>query len=202
VLLFDLRGNGGSSGHKYSFAIDEVNDVLGAIDYIQKNKSESGNYIYGYGINEGAAALIGAAAVDERFTAIICDNVAGYEIAVPDWLDRVLPNWLGKSFVNVTKMFVRVDIGCPILGAEGIYAKVSQISPCPVLFSNSIRNSKYNRMKTIELFTRAREPKNLWLPPSSEDLNAYDQYFVNVFRTFETGKSKQQSGNWRISKTY
>ncbi|MEN6384342.1 MAG: hypothetical protein ABFD79_04010 [Phycisphaerales bacterium] len=80
-------------------------------------------------------------------------------------------------------------------------AKVSQISPCPILISNSIKNSKYNRMKAIELFTKAREPKNLWLPPALEVNDAYDKYFVNVFQTLEMGKSKQQSGNWRISRT-
>jgi pimeloyl-ACP methyl ester carboxylesterase len=202
VLLFDLRGNGSSSGHKYSFAVQEVNDVIAAVDYIQKNRTESGNYIFGYGVNEGASALIGAAAIDERFAAVVCDNAGGYDIAMPCWLDKYLPNWLEQNLIKITKTIVSVDIGSEIWGTEGMYTRVSQISPCPVLFSNSIQNNKSNRLKTINLFTNAREPKNLWLPPSSEDKNAYDQYFVNVFQTFITGKSKQQTGNWRISRSY
>ncbi|MEN6384343.1 MAG: alpha/beta fold hydrolase [Phycisphaerales bacterium] len=118
VLLFDLRGNGSSSGHKYTFAIEEVNDVIAAVDYLRKYKTELSNYIFGYGINEGAAALIGAAAIDERFAAIISDNAGGYEIRIPDWLEKYVPNWLEKSFTETTKMFVRFDIGCPILGQK------------------------------------------------------------------------------------
>ncbi|HAL44668.1 MAG: hypothetical protein A2Y12_00330 [Planctomycetes bacterium GWF2_42_9] len=201
VLLFDLRGNGGSSGHKYSFAVNEVNDVTAAVDFLRKDKPQLCNYIFGYGLNEGAAALIGAAAIDERFTAIVSDNATGYEISMPDWLNDRLPNWAEKSFLQMTKTFVRIDVGREIWGAEGIYERISQISPCPILFTNSIKNSKGNRLKTIEMFSKAREPKNLWLAPLSGNPNVYDIYFFNVLQTFEIGKSKQKIGNWRISKS-
>lgn len=201
VLLFDLRGNGGSSGHKYSFAVNEVNDVLGAVDYVRDNRPESSNYIFGYGINEGASALIGAAAVDERFAAVVSDNACGYEIALPGWLAGHLPGWMEKSLLNMTKTFVHIDVGRDIWGAKGMHQKISQISPSPVLVANSIRNNKSSRMKAIELFTNAREPKRLWLAPTEEDHDTYSQYFINIIETFDTGKSKQQSGRWRISRS-
>jgi pimeloyl-ACP methyl ester carboxylesterase len=202
VLLFDLRGNGGSSGHKYSFAVNEVNDVIAAVDFLRKEKPQLCNYIFGYGLNEGAAALIGAAAIDERFAAIVSDNASGYEISMPDWLNGRLPNWAEKSFLQMTKTFVSIDIGHPIWGNEGIYERISEVSPCPILFTNSIKNSKCNRLKTIELFSKARDPKNLWLAPLSGNPGVYDTYFYNVLQTFEIGKSKQKIGNWRISKSY
>lgn len=202
VLIFDLRGNGASSGHKYSFAVNEVNDVIAAIDYIKKNKPESCNYIFGYGINEGATALISAAAIDDRFAAIVSDNACGYDITMPVWLEKCMPNWLEKNLIYITKTFVHIDIGRPIPGTTGIYEKISQISPSPILVANSLRNNKPGRQKTIQLFSYARQPKKLWLAPSKEDEHADSQYFLNILETFDLGKTKQQAGNWRISRNY
>ncbi|MCE5341530.1 MAG: hypothetical protein LLF92_10480 [Planctomycetaceae bacterium] len=201
VLLFDTRSNGNSSGHKYSFAIDETKDVIAAIDFIRKSKPELSNYIFGYGINEGAAALIGAAAIDERFTAVVCDNAGGYDITFPDRLKGYMPKWMERSLLKMTKTFACMNIGRQIWAEDGISERISQISPCPVLFTNSVRNDRYERLKTVELFTKAREPKKLWLAPSDDSPDTYDQYFFNIIQTFETGKTKQQNGNWRISRS-
>jgi pimeloyl-ACP methyl ester carboxylesterase len=201
VLLFDTRGNGSSSGHKFSFGIDETNDVIAAIDFVRKSKPESSNYIFGYGINEGAAALIGAAAIDERFTAVVCDNAGGYDIVFPDALKGYMPKWMERSILKMTKTFAYLNTGRQIWAEDGISERISQISPCPVLFTNSVRNDRYERLKTVELFTKAREPKKLWLAPSDDSPDTYDQYFFNIIQTFETGKTRQQTGNWRISRS-
>lgn len=200
VLIFDMRGNGGSNGHKYSFGVNEINDVIGAADYIRKSRPGYSNYIFGYGINEGASALIAAASVDERFTAIVSDNACGYDITMPGWLAGRMPGWLEKSLLSMTKTFVHIDIGQPIPGTEGLYEKISQISPSPILVANSLRNNKSSRHKTIELFSKAKEPKQLWLAPSEENEYADSQYFLNILETFDKGKIKQQTGRWRISK--
>ncbi|OQA91082.1 MAG: Alpha/beta hydrolase family protein [Elusimicrobia bacterium ADurb.Bin231] len=202
VLIFDLRGNGASGGHKYSFAVNEVNDVIAAVDYLKKTKPEFCNFIFGYGINEGATALISAAAVDNRFAAVISDNACGYDIALPLWLKRYMPNCLENNLLAITRTFVNINIGTNIPGAQGIYDKIAQVSPSPILVANSLRNNKLSRQKTIKLFANARMPKKLWLAPSKEDEFADSQYFLYILETFDLGKSKQKAGNWRISKKY
>ncbi len=202
VLLYDLRGNGESDGHKYSYAVYEGNDVMAGLDFLQTQKPQSSRYIFGYGINEGAAAVIAAAAADERFAAVVSDNASGYDIIFPHWMQGYLPRKLENYFLTITKTFVHLDIGKPIWGMQGIDELIPQISPCPVLLTNSIKNNKYNRMNTIELFSKAREPKKLWLAPQKADSNTYDEYFMNVFETFQIGKAKKQSGNWRTSRIF
>jgi pimeloyl-ACP methyl ester carboxylesterase len=206
VLLFDLRGNGSSSGHKYSFGINEANDILGAIDYLKNKLADSSKYVFGFGINEGASALIAAAGRDERFAGVVIDNPSGYEVALPAWLADHLPNWMGKALLKVTRFVVFADIGQTTWGEEGLYEKISQISPCPVLVTSSLGNNKPNRIQAIELYARAEEPKMLWLtPPQSKEYQGIcleQTYFKNILDLFDFGRIKQQSGFWRISQSH
>ncbi|MFA5293681.1 MAG: alpha/beta fold hydrolase [Phycisphaerae bacterium] len=204
VFLFDLRGNGNSSGHKYSFGIDEAGDVLGAIDYLKNNRPESSRYVFGFGINEGASALIAAASEDERFTGVVIDNASGYDVSLPEWVSDYLPGWMEKTLSKTIRSIVFADIGQSALGTEGLYEKISQISPCPVLVANSFKSDKSGRQETVDLYTKAKNPKMLWLtPPQTEEgfnIGTQQQYFQNILELFEFGRAKQQSGRWRISR--
>ncbi|MBN1787230.1 MAG: hypothetical protein JW806_02415 [Sedimentisphaerales bacterium] len=203
VLLLDLRGNGGSSGHKYSFGIRETDDILGAVDYLKNNQAESSKYIFALGVNEGASALIAASAVEERFTGVVIDNPSGYKVALPVWIANHLPGWIKEPLLKTTQFIVSADIGQATWDTESLYKKVSQISPCPVLITGSLRNNKTNRLQAIELFARAEEPKMLWLtPPEPKEYmgpGLEHDYFQNILDLFDFGKMKQQAGHWRIS---
>lgn len=204
VLLFDQRGNGDSSGHKYSFGTREANDVLAAVDYLETKCAESSRYIFGYGFNEGAPAVIAAAAAaDERFTGIVIDSATGYDIFLPGWLSDSLPAWMKTALLKATRTFITADIGRPEWGSEKLRRDISAISPCPVLVSNSLRTGKFNRMRTIELYAMAKEPKMLWLTPPLADeeknLGLDKEYFLNILSLFDLGKIKQQPGYWRTS---
>jgi len=203
VLLFDLRGNGNSSGHKYSFGINEANDILGAVDYLETRHAESSRYIFGFGINEGASALIAAAGRDDRFAGVVIDSTSGYEVSMPGWLSDYLPGWMEKALLKVTRSVITIDIGQTAWGAEKLYKDISQISPCPVLVTNSLKTDKSGRIRTIELYTKAKEPKMLWLtpPPTDEeqDIGLEKEYFQNILELFDFGRIKQQPGCWRIS---
>jgi pimeloyl-ACP methyl ester carboxylesterase len=205
VLLLDLRGNGNSSGHKYSFGIKESGDILGAVDYLKNNRPESSKYIFGFGINEGASALIDAASIDERFAGVVIDNPSGYKVVLPGCVANYLPNWMEKILLKVTQLVVSADIGQPAWGTEGLYEKISHISPCPVLVTGSLKNSESNRLQTIEFYARAEEPKMLWLTPAEQKeyqgLGLEQEYFKNILDLFNFGRIKQQSGHWRISQS-
>jgi pimeloyl-ACP methyl ester carboxylesterase len=204
VFLFDLRGNGGSSGHKYSFGLDEANDVLGAVDYLRNNCSELSEYIFGFGINEGASALIAAAAADDRFAGVVIDNPSGYEIALPEWVSYCMPAWLKNTLLKTTRSVVSFDIGQTAWGKEGLYEKISQISPCPILVTNSFDNDEPSRTQAVALYAKAKDPKMLWLTPpqikDEQDISVGTEYFQNILDLFILGKTKQQAGPWRISR--
>jgi pimeloyl-ACP methyl ester carboxylesterase len=201
VFLIDLRGNGGSSGHKYSFGIEEANDVIGAVDYLTNYCSESSKYVFGFGISEGASALVAAASRDDRFTGIVIDSTCGYEFSYPVWLSDFLPGWMEKALLKVTKSVFLADIGQPMWNTKDFYEKISQISPCPVLVTNSLRNGKADRAQTVELYTQAKDPKMLWLNPPDKngEINIGNEgdYFKNILDLFDLGRTKQQTDRWR-----
>ena len=80
-----------------TLGIDEANDVVGAVDYLRNNRSESSKYIFGFGISEGASALIAAASKDDRFAGIVIDSACGYGFSFPVWLSDFLPGWMGSG---------------------------------------------------------------------------------------------------------
>lgn len=203
VLLFDLRGNGNSSGHKYSFGINEAKDILSAVDYLETKHAESSRYIFGFGINEGASALIAAAGRDDRFAGVVIDNASGYEVSLPIWLSDYLPSWTKKALLRVTKSVIAIDIGQTAWGTEKLHKDISQISPCPVLVTNSLKTDESSRIRTIELYAKAKEPKMLWLTPpptdTAQDIELEKEYFQNILELFDFGRAKQQPGYWRVS---
>ncbi len=74
VLLFDLRGEGGSAGHSRSFGVREARDVLGAVQYLEQEHAEASHSIYALGISQGASAVLRAAATDVRVRAVVVDS--------------------------------------------------------------------------------------------------------------------------------
>lgn len=196
ILLFDLRGNGDSSGHKYSFGINETDDILSAVNYLRDNYPESSRYIYGFGINEGAHALIAAAGKDRCFAAVVIDNASGYEISLPVWLSDYMPGWMKKTLSKVTKSLIFLDVGQFTGDKKDIYEKIAQISPCSVLVSNSLETDQSAVRQTLELYTRAKKPKMLWLASPQKDgdknIGFENEYFQNILKLFDFGRAEQQ----------
>lgn len=196
VFLFDSRGNGDSSGHKYSFTINEANDIICAIDCLKATHRQYSRNIFGLGVNEGAAALICAAGIDSRLNAAVIDNASGFEACVPEDLSDYLPEWLDKTLSKLIRTAVTIDIGRTDWGREKIYDYLPQISPCPVLFTNGIKNDKSARIRTIELFAKAKEPKLLWMTPlqteQRQDIGTEMEYFKNILNIFDYAREKNQ----------
>jgi len=205
VLLFDHRGNGDSGGHKYSFTVNEADDILGAADYLEASRAESSRYIFGFGINEGASALIAAAGSDDRFTGVVIDSASGYDISLPALLSAHLPAWLKNTLLKITRTFITVNIGRCDWGTEKIHKDIAGISPCPVLVSSSLETGQSRRLHAIELYTMAKEPRMLWLtsPLKNEERNfgLEQEYFQNILVMFDFGRTEQQPGYWRSRKS-
>jgi alpha-beta hydrolase superfamily lysophospholipase len=70
VIAIDLRAHGGSSGQLSSFGASEWQDVIGAVDYLKREHSDDADRIAAIGSSLGAAAIIKAAARDDRIDAV------------------------------------------------------------------------------------------------------------------------------------
>lgn len=73
VLMLDLRGHGESGDARFTFAIRERRDVLGAVDWLQAQGFAPGS-IGVIGVSMGAASSIGATAEEPAIGALVSDS--------------------------------------------------------------------------------------------------------------------------------
>jgi pimeloyl-ACP methyl ester carboxylesterase len=194
ILLLDLRGNGDSSGHKYSFGVNESDDIIAAADFIYKTNPESTSHIFAFGMDEGATAVVGAAAKDKRFSGAVVAGASGYEVALPGWLSDCLPGWLKNVILKETEYVINFDIGQSVTGLEGLYEKISQISPRPVLVIDNLRNTSTDRLRAHQLYSKAKEPKMIWLTPEQtsgyQETELAGEYFAQILDLFSLGRTQ------------
>lgn len=74
VLVFDLRGHGLCGGKRASGGYAERLDVLGAVDYLQLEKSSPAERIGLIGFSAGGVSVLLAAAEDPSLTAVVADS--------------------------------------------------------------------------------------------------------------------------------
>lgn len=70
ILTIDLRAHAGSSGQLSTFGASEWQDVIGAVDFLKHEHPADAQRVVGIGASLGAAAIIEAAAKDDRIDAV------------------------------------------------------------------------------------------------------------------------------------
>src|SRR5581483_3975040 len=83
VLLFDFRAMGESEGDLSTIGHEEVQDLLGALDYLTRRQDTVGLPVGALGHSLGGAVAIMAAARDERLRAVVA------EASYPDLQDAL-----------------------------------------------------------------------------------------------------------------
>lgn len=89
VLMFDFRHSGQSEGEITSVGQFEVNDLLGAVDFV-KSRGQAGEHVALLGFSMGAATALMAGAREARVEAIIADSPFADLTA---YLEENLPVW-------------------------------------------------------------------------------------------------------------
>ncbi|QGG48374.1 alpha/beta hydrolase [Heliorestis convoluta] len=88
VLLFDFRNSGESTGDQTSVGLYEVQDLLGAIDFVLQRDRDQEVVLHGFSM--GAATAILAGATDERVIAVIADSPFA---DLTQYMRKNLPVW-------------------------------------------------------------------------------------------------------------
>jgi hypothetical protein len=69
-----------------------------------------------------------------------------------------------------------------------------------------LKTDKSDRIRTIELYAKAKKPKMLWLTPpltnEEQNIGFEKEYFQNILELFDFGRVKQQPGYWRTGYGY
>ena len=159
VLLYDLRLHGRSSGDVSTWGWLEVNDLLGALDYLLSRAEVNPERIGAFGYELGGQITLRAAAQDVQLRAIwaegptlavLTDHMIDSGIS---FLKLVFYPWLWLAYQTQGLL---TGVRMP----EGVVQAVAKIAPRPLLLVAAGRGQEY--LISRFLFETAGEPKELY----------------------------------------
>jgi fermentation-respiration switch protein FrsA (DUF1100 family) len=160
VLFFDFQAHGESHGRYTAVGAREVEDALGAVDYVQSREGIEVP-VLGIGFSMGASVLIAAAARTDAICGLVLDSAFAT-------LDRAI----ARSFKLFFRLPPSVFTGPTIWFAERITGarvgemqpilSIADISPRPILIVQSTDDPIVDPEDSLMLYAAAGEPKELW----------------------------------------
>jgi len=94
VLLFDARGHGRSGGRAMDFGWYGNEDTSAAVSYLERRPDVSAGRIAALGMSMGGEEAIGAAATDQRISAVVAEGATNRVAADKAWLSEAF-GWRG-----------------------------------------------------------------------------------------------------------
>jgi alpha-beta hydrolase superfamily lysophospholipase len=188
LLLFDFRALGQSEGDLCSIGYHEVNDLLGAVDYLTARPEMQGLPLGVFGLSMGGAVSLMTAAQDERIAAVathgayasldraIAQHCRVYAGPFGSLLEKQASWWGRRWFPMEPRCVSPVDV-------------VERIAPRPVLLFHGARDFIARPDDAHALYGAAGEPKQLQFLPHSwhrrihaKDQPAYEKLLTEFFR--------------------
>jgi len=166
-LLFDFRAMGRSEGDMTTIGGREIQDALGAVDFVER----FGLPVAIMGSSMGGAVAIMAAARDERIGAAVADCAyASLSLAADNWWISAF-GWLPGNLCRPVKYLAALITGVSPSKVAPI-REIARIAPRPVLLLYGERDTIAPAWHGRRLFEAAREPKTLWIAPDSGHVQA------------------------------
>jgi uncharacterized protein len=139
ALLYDSRGVGGSGG-SFTLGVREVDDVLGAVAYLD-GRPHLNHRRYGVlGVSLGAGVAIVAAARSPRIAAVVADSAYTDQHRTVDRLDSLVFGGVRVPLAPIAPWTVDHLIGVSLHHFSPLHA-VSRLSPRPLLLIHSRHDS-------------------------------------------------------------
>lgn len=179
LVYFDLRASGESGGETISLGKYEINDFMGAINWILDNKRQSDDQkLEGIGLigmsMGGNVSLRGAVALKKmRVEKAAVISVGAYRFDT--MIEKSIRFWtsLPGFFAPIVKQMTGVILGFnPSVEINPVrYAK--DISPIPVMFVQAEKDEIGDIKDVRAIYQNAAEPKELIILPDAPRFKAY-----------------------------
>ena len=156
LLMFDFRGHGESEQKYTSLGYLEVNDLFGAIKFLERKKIRTIGVL---GISMGASTAIIAAARTKKIKAVVADSPFAK-------LGEVIDNY-GKKFYRIpSKVVTRLTVWMAELRTGYRYERVTpnedvKSMNTPLLIIHGKKDALVSLKSIKELYGNAKEPKEL-----------------------------------------
>ncbi|MDX9703803.1 MAG: alpha/beta fold hydrolase [Candidatus Auribacterota bacterium] len=174
LFSFDFRGHGATAGtNGYSpnqwISPYEIEDIIGAVEYLRARPEVDKNNISFFGISRGAGAAVCAAYEIKGIRAIIADSAFSTYETLIDYILRWtsiylpfkrLPHWLNYMLAVHGMWLASFKIGHALPRMEKYLRKLDSV---PVFFIHGDRDNYIPPDQAKRLYNMALEPKKLWI---------------------------------------
>lgn len=165
-LLFDFRAMGESGGDVSTIGYLEIEDLLGAVDYLSARSETSGSKIGVYGFSMGGAVAIMAAAQDDRISAVVTHGAyANLERAIYK-RGKLMLGPLGAIPAASLCAISQHHLGFSPSEVSPL-AVIGQIAPRPILLFHGQWDQVCDLKDGADLYQAAKHPKRLFVLPRS-----------------------------------
>lgn len=163
VLLYDLRAHGRSKGNLCTWGWLEVNDLLGALDYLIKRKGAQAR-VGAFGLSLGGCVSLRAASKNSLLKGVVADGPALSGLSdFPFRPGRSLRMWWGLLWLWMVSSLQEILTGAS--QPEGLPKEIPQIAPRPILL---ISTGKSGEQRVVaRYYELANEPKALYEIPEA-----------------------------------
>lgn len=186
VLLIDLRGHGYSEGRLLTYGYLEALDVRAAVDYLLARPGVEQVGAIGHSL--GGAAVVRAAAGDERIAALIVQSsYSSLRLAVEESFEQFafVPQW---PFAPLVIALAEARTGFQIEQVDSA-RDLAAMSPRPVLIVHSLDDTLFPPHHAEQMYQAAPEPKEIWLLSGLPHVNAIsgheEEYAARMLAFFE-----------------
>lgn len=162
TLLIDTRNHGDSDGMATTLGALEVNDVRGAMAYLDTRSEINPEKIGILGHSAGGATAISAAARIPELRAVVSESAYS---SVADMAVPVVTALTGRSpfpSVGVVLWFIDQETGAPV-SAVSPATDVAKIAPRGILVIHGEKDDLIDLGHEERIFSAAGEPKELYL---------------------------------------
>jgi pimeloyl-ACP methyl ester carboxylesterase len=186
VLLYDLRAHGRSHGNLCTWGWLEVNDLLGAVDFLRSHRDVDVGRIGAFGFSLGGQITLRAAFQEGKIRAVVADgpskaSVQDHSAGQMSLFQRMLIYpwlWIVYNFQS----FI-TGVSQPDSLVEG----VRRVYPRPLLLISTGKGSECNFTRV--LYDLATEPKSLYEIPEARHgqglVARQEEYETNLVEFFD-----------------
>jgi uncharacterized protein len=162
VLAFDFRGWGDSGRTRVTLGYREVQDVLGAVEFIRNRRAGLRHSVGVVGLSMGAAAAIIAAAQTPAIDAVVADSSYARLDQSVERITRRVWSPLDLLAARPVRRLGERFIGAPLASVAPVEA-IARISPRPVLIIHGEQDRLTHVGDAHALFRACGDPKALWI---------------------------------------
>jgi len=172
VLLFDYHGHGHDFGAPVTLGFRELDDFLGAVEYVKARVPGAIIGVMGYSM--GAAVAIMGAARRPEVRVVVADSPFATHWGVVEYNFKRVARLPATPFLFIADRLMALRAGYRFREVEPL-RDVVQLAPRPLLLIHGLDDMTISPQDSRQIYEAAGEPKELWLVDGVGHCGAYFQ---------------------------